>query len=106
MTNLLKISFLLIFLLIFSYTSFSQDKVILRNDSIIYGKIIFADSSQVIIRKDIRPDGPDYIFHRGELKKIEYQSGKFINYPRYFWEASFGISSGFINIKNEHVGTY
>ncbi len=78
-------------------TVYAQDKIFLRNDSVLTGKIIYVDSLMVKILLAVRPDRPEYIYYKNEITKTDYPSGKEIFFRHKFFERSIGISGAFYN---------
>jgi hypothetical protein len=70
----------------------AQDKIFLRNDSILSGKIIYVDSVKVKIRLADRPDGPNYTLYKKEITEIVFASGQNLFFKHKYFENSFGIS--------------
>lgn len=88
----MKFPFVFFISLYFLNTVYAQDKIFLRNDSVIPGKIIYVDSIKVKIRLADRPDGPDYTLYKKEITKIVFSTGQNLFYKHRYFENSFGIS--------------
>ena len=88
------IFFFLLFIVLFK-SSDAQDKLYLRDNTLLTGSIISADSQKVIFRNSIRPDGPDYIYEKKEINRLEYASGLIVNYFHRYYQSAIGISSNY-----------
>jgi hypothetical protein len=67
---------LIVLLLLFSCTIFSQDKIYRKNGKVVEAKIVEVSSSEVKYREYANPDGPIYVLEADRIKKIVFADGK------------------------------